>query len=433
MKRKIISRRGFVRSGLRCALGFSAFPLFQAAAGQLRAAQRSRSEVEVDDADGVLGRADAPACALVVLPDRLRRAAAEGRLALREKTRGADAMRRMPVQCLTAPAGGQTRLCWLMPRGNKGRRVFEFETTARSSFRMLAGRVDGQYEISEQGRPVLRYNYAKVDPGDLLKSVSDDNRKYAVARSDYIHPLYGPHGEVLTKDWSADHPHHRGIYWAWPEVDWHGQRGDLHALQKVFARPSGGCEALSGLVFAQLVAVNIWKWEDTEPIIRERTTIRVYPVDARGRMLDLDFLFEALDDPVLVARRGTSHYGGLNIRLSAVKDQRISKHADPAGATPRHVWADLSGSFDGAHEPAGITVIQHTSNPDYPGDWIDYPELNWLQPTFPAAGSRYEIKRDKPLRLRFRLWVHPGAEVSETVGDDIWQAANSPLSPLTAK
>ena len=66
-------------------------------------------------------------------------------------------------------------------------------------------------------------------------------RIYARARSDYIHPLFGLEGETLTKDWSTDHPHHRGIYWAWPEVDWRGQRGDLHALQHVFARPTGKC------------------------------------------------------------------------------------------------------------------------------------------------------------------------------------------------
>ena len=31
---------------------------------------------------------------------------------------------------------------------------------------------------------------------------------FAVARSNDVHPLYGPNGEVLTKDYSKDHPHH---------------------------------------------------------------------------------------------------------------------------------------------------------------------------------------------------------------------------------
>ena len=112
----------------------------------------------------------------------------------------------------------------------------------------------GQYEITEAGKPVLRYNYQTIEPGEILKSIAPGNLIYARARSNYLHPLYGLGGEVLTQDWSVDHPHHRGIYWAWPEVDWRGQRGDLHALQRVFARPTGVCAARSGPDQAQIEA-----------------------------------------------------------------------------------------------------------------------------------------------------------------------------------
>ena len=97
----------------------------------------------------------------------------------------------------------------------------------------------GQIDITDSGKPVLRYNYKTVEPGEMLNKVTPGNLIYTRARSDYIHPLYGLDGEVLTRDWSIDHPHHRGIYWAWPEVDFGTNRGDLHALQKVFARPHG--------------------------------------------------------------------------------------------------------------------------------------------------------------------------------------------------
>ena len=90
----------------------------------------------------------------------------------------------------------------------------------------------GQVEVSRGGEPVLRYNFATVPVPAALKG-----KKYAEARSDYIHPLYGPGGEVLTVDYANDHPHHRGVYWAWPEVYYKGQVRDLHALQGAFARP----------------------------------------------------------------------------------------------------------------------------------------------------------------------------------------------------
>jgi hypothetical protein len=37
---------------------------------------------------------------------------------------------------------------------------------------------------------------------------------------------------------------------------------------------------------------------------------------------------------------------------------------------------------------------------------VEYPELNWFQPTFPAADNRFELEKDKTLTLRFRIWIH---------------------------
>lgn len=110
----------------------------------------------------------------------------------------------------------------------------------------------GQIIISEGAKQVLQYNYKTVFERDAVDTLPANKYRreatdtfmanpsiYAVPRSNYIHPLYGPSGELLTRDWSKDHPHHRGIYWAWPEVEFGKKLGDLHALQIVFARPTG--------------------------------------------------------------------------------------------------------------------------------------------------------------------------------------------------
>jgi len=431
-----LSRRDFLASTARGALGLAAVPSTLLPARQAGATPLLAVRLVVDDPDGTLGRTRAPVSMSVLLEIRLRQAALEGRLQLREQTSDTAASgSAIPLQCLGPGAGDTLRLCWAMPEGPKGPRVFipaESSHPARTSMQAAQSQPGGQFDISEGAKPVLRYNYAKVEPaGAFLQTVTEDNRKYAVARSNYIHPLYGPQGETLTKDWSRDHPHHRGIYWAWPEVDWRGQRADLHALQKAFARPTGKCETLSGPVFAQLDAENLWQWEDREPIVRERALIRAYPATPAGRLLDLEFHFAALDQPVLLARRGAAHYGGLNLRFNALKDQQISKHTDRPDASPRKSWGDLSGIYAGAQVPAGVAILQHASNAHFPGDWIDYPELNWLQPAFPSVGTRYELRKAEPLVLRFRLWIHPGGQPSAAAGADRWLAANSRFSPLS--
>ena len=278
----------------------------------------------------------------------------------------------------------------------------------------------GQIILIENDQLVFRYNFSTVEPGELSKKVSADNLKYARPRSNYIHPLYGFDGEELTFDWSLDHPHHRGIYWAWPEVKWGEEMGDLHALQQVFARPTGEPKLTSGTEFAQIEAENLWLWEDKTPIVREIAFIRAYRSDDRGRYVDLLFQFTALREDVTVARRDTDKYGGLNVRLAPVKDQIITFHTDAKESNSPMAWAELSGFFEGGTSLTGLSILQNRANPGYPGDWVEYPEINWFQPTFPASQTRYALRKGEPLVLQYRLWIHR-ERADEKTHAEIWQ------------
>lgn len=278
----------------------------------------------------------------------------------------------------------------------------------------------GQVVITENGKSVLQYNYRTVEPGDLLQKVTPDNLKYARARSDYIHPLYGFDGEELTADFPLDHPHHRGIYWAWPETSYGDEMGDLHALQRVFARPTGKLKFSGGSRYARVEAINLWRWEDRETIAEERTQLTVHPATPEGRFLDIVLTIKATRDGVRIARRGTQYYGGLNMRMNRVANQQILFHTDETGAEPRMAWGIIHGTFGTGTTPTSLVVFQHPANPHYPGDWVQYPELNWLQPTFPAANTRYELKPGNPLTLRYGLWVRPGPLPSEAECRAAW-------------
>jgi hypothetical protein len=292
---------------------------------------------------------------------------------------------------------------------------------AESVLRVVRDPATGQIDITDAGQPVLRYHYQTVTPPPgYHDQVQPNSRKYAVARSDYIHPLYGPEGEELTLDWSQDHPHHRGIYWAWPEVDFGQQRGDLHALQHLFARPTGKIQLKSGDDMASIVAENRWLWEDKTPIVLEVATIVAHQADSSGRIIDLKFEFTPLVDGVKLARRGLDHYGGLNLRLAPVANLKLIHHADPAGVKPRRAWSAATGTWAGATRSSLLAVLENAANPDYPGDYVEYPVLPWFQPTFPRAGTRYELKKDQPLALQYRLWIHDGPQASQAEYQQQW-------------
>ena len=272
----------------------------------------------------------------------------------------------------------------------------------------------GQYLIVDGETPVVQYNYASVEPGkEYLEKVHANNRKYAAARSNYIHPLYGPEGEKITYDWSSDHPHHRGIYWAWPEVQYQGKMYDLHALQNVFARPTGKVKTKNGKKFAQIEAENRWMWDDKDAIVLETATIRAWAGGENGRYIDLTYKFEPLVEGVTLARRGTKAYGGLNIRMTPIKDMKLVNHADDAKEKVQAAWQAATGTWKDGTKSAVFAVFEKAENPEYPGDYIEYPNLPWYQPTFPKAGNRFELKKDEPLVLKYRLWIRSGDAPSE--------------------
>ncbi|MBN2293403.1 MAG: PmoA family protein [Pirellulales bacterium] len=283
----------------------------------------------------------------------------------------------------------------------------------------------GQVDIFDGLRPVLRYNYRTIEPPkDFAKQVKPASLKYAWPRSDYIHPLYGPNGEELTADWNHDHPHHRGIYWAWPEVQYKGKTGDLHALQYVFARPTGKIELRDGDEYAEVMAENRWMWEDKIPIVHETATIRAWKTGRHGRYVDLRFVFKAMEEGVSIARRGTKHYGGLNMRLAKISDMRLIHHVDKPDSKPRMAWQAASGTWPGG-KPALLAVFENKNNPQYPADYIQYPALPWFQPAFPKSGTRYTLEKNKPLVLEYRLWIHGGKAATESEYRDQWGECNA--------
>lgn len=291
------------------------------------------------------------------------------------------------------------------------------------SMRAVVDPATGQVELTEGDAPVLRYNYQTVEPP---AGYAARDSIYARPRSNYIHPLYGPAGEMLTNDWSKDHPHHRGIYWAWPEVQYKGELGDLHALQRVFARPTGEIELRSDADVAEVKAENRWMWEDKTPIVREVATIRAWKAGDHGRYVDLRFEFTAIDDGVTLARRGTKAYGGLNIRLAPIAGLQLVHHADPPDAAPRRAWQLAAGTWSGAERPATLSAIESAANPHYPGDYVQYPPLPWFQPTFPRAGTRYPLAKGEPLTLRYRLWIRSGGVPESVQYVEQWNRYNNP-------
>jgi hypothetical protein len=417
--------------------------------------------VVINDSNGVLGKTHAPVFVDVELNESQLLAVKEGRLTFVESFSGKS----VPVQLETNEAGEKSGVILILPEGKSDTysfKIVEIDSPIEHSIEASLNTKNSQAVIVDNNKIILQYNYQTVYEKDVIRpdSKKDDelsfsimsgvyyeeylkahpelqrndtttSRIYSIPRSDYIHPLYGLNGEMLTNDWpDGGHPHHRGIFWAWPEVEYKSQRADIYALQRVFARPTGKIEFTSGAVFAEIDAENMWMWEDREAIVNEQAIIRVYHATNESRIIDLTIKLLAVKDSVTIATRFTNSYGGLNIRMQSPKNQDISYFTDEEGAEPRRAWSDFNGIFEGSITTSGLMVLQNNQNPEYPGEWRDYPGLAWVQPTFPTPNTRYLLSKTEPLILRYRLIIHNGGKPGKKISEANWDAYNLPETPV---
>ena len=272
----------------------------------------------------------------------------------------------------------------------------------------LERRAEG-FLFLEAGRPVLFYQLAP-------KSLDGRSR-----RANYIHPLYGLDGEILTEDFPADHIHHRGVFWAWHQVAVNGRKmGDAWLAQDFLARivtaepVSARAEAAALRVRAEWVSPALTDDAGNEqPFLDEVTTVRVHRVERDLRKIDFEIrLSSRVDDLSLGGSEDDKGYGGFSVRARLPEDIRFLSRRGPL--TPRRTaleagrWVDLTGSFSGKNgRPAGIAILCHPSLPGFPQPWILRSETSMQNPVWP--GSRpVSLTRGKPLTFRYRLLVHRG-------------------------
>ncbi len=242
------------------------------------------------------------------------------------------------------------------------------------------------------------------------------NAKYS--RANYIHPLYGLDGEILTEDFPTDHLHHRGVFWAWHQAYVGDKKlGDSWAIDNFFwdiynvkvLTPDSQSRALQVEVY--------WKsalWTDTtgsqKPFVKETTIIRVHRAQDDIRKVDFQISLLALEDGVRIGgSEDEKGYGGFTTRIplpdglsfigtdGPVEPQNLSVEGGP--------WLDFSGRFRDDGKTSGIAILCHKSLPGYPQRWILRRKGSAQNPVFPGREA-VALSRDKPLVLRYRLIIH---------------------------
>jgi hypothetical protein len=260
-------------------------------------------------------------------------------------------------------------------------------------------------------------------------------------RANYIHPLYGLDGQILTEDFPTDHPHHRGIFWAWHQV-WLGDKklGDSWATQDFFWDVYDA-KILDIDSKSRALQVHVlWKsplWTDADgkkkAFVKETTTIRVHRAQNDIRKIDFEIKLLALEDGMrLGGSEDVKGYGGFSTRIPLPDDLSFTGTGGPVEPTNLSVeagpWLDFSGDFGNDGNTSGLTILCHNSSPGYPQRWILRRKGSAQNPVYPGRHP-VVLPRNKPVILRYRLMIHRGKLNREEL-DKLQADYNSELLPI---
>jgi hypothetical protein len=291
---------------------------------------------------------------------------------------------------------------------------------------------DEGFNITEAGEKIMSYQRRH-------KSI---NGKYL--RANYIHPLYGLDGEILTEDFPADHPHHRGIFWAWHQV-WLGDEklGDCWAAQNFFWDVYDA-EILTIDPQSRALKLHVY-WKSPiltdadgkqQPFVEETTTIRVHRAEKDIRKIDFQIDLLALKDGMrLGGSEDAKGYGGFTTRIplpDGLKFTSTNGPVEPANlSVEAGPWLDFSGNLGGQGKTSGLAILCHSSSPGYPQRWILRRRGSAQNPVYPGRHP-VPLSREKPLVLRYRLIIHRG-DVNHINLDRLQAEYNSLSDPLFDK
>ncbi|MEX1136294.1 MAG: PmoA family protein [Balneolales bacterium] len=259
--------------------------------------------------------------------------------------------------------------------------------------------------ILDGDQPVLSILHGRIDPPEGM-----DGEYW---RSNYIHPIYGLDGEELTEDFPEDHPHHRGLFWTWPDVTYGDKNIDPWALIGARQLFRGRMNSEVKADRASISFESGWRLDEGwDPFIEENITITVHPADEMGRSIDFRLHFRNVStEKVTLRGRGETGYGGFNIRpVGSRPGNRITTAAGELKDDALIVesgWADYSSIVSDDETYAGLAIFQHPSNPDFPhSGWI-LRHYGFLGASWPQY-ERLELAPGESFELAYRVFVHRG-------------------------
>lgn len=234
---------------------------------------------------------------------------------------------------------------------------------------------EGALIISAKHKNLLQYNYKTNYPpagGDT-----------AFKRSGFIHPLWTPNGQSLTRINAPDHYHHYGLWNPWTRVLFEGDTVDFWNLKdkKGTVKFVDFVSVNAGNVYGEYQTLHehiAFTNQGEKAAMNELQTVRIYQIDEHQNYYLADITIQlncASDSPVVLQEY---RYGGLGWRATEkwnkdnsetlTSEGKVRVEAD--GTTAR--WVILQGNLD--QDYGGAVMMSSPTNYNHPEPLRIWPE-----------------------------------------------------------
>ena len=349
---------------------------------------------------------------------------------------------RIELPCQLEP-GNSPRLWWIpeakTATGPSRKFILIKDSTFRAKNAITAELNAKTLIIFQNKEKVLQYNVAEVFPPDTVRTI--------YRRSGFIHPLWSPSGNVLTRINAPDHWHHFGIWNPWTKTHFEGHSTDFWNLAEGqgTVRFAGFNALVSGPVFGGFKArqehVDFQCKGGDKVAMNEVWDIRIWNIGSYAGVKvwvwDMTTTLNcASASPITL--EAYRYGGGIGFRANEAwsnqnswvltSEGKIRKDADGSRAR----WCDVGGEFSG-NGTSGILFMSNPSNREYPEPMRVWPENanggrgDMYFEFCPIRDKSWELIPGNEYVLKYRMLVYDG-KIDPLLAERLWNDfAHPPL------
>jgi hypothetical protein len=315
--------------------------------------------------------------------------------------------------------GDPRKLTWMVAAGTGipgEKHMYELvQGRANQKEAIRASVNDGALVIHSGDQNLLQYYFRTVYPPKGVDT--------AYKRSGFIHPLWSPHGQVLTRIQPPDHYHHYGIWNPWTHVAYEGDTVDFWNInsRQGTVRFAKFVSVENGPLFSEFGALHehvVFKKTGKEKVaMNELQRVRVYAPGKNQDYFIVDFNMQmncADESPVKLLEY---RYAGLGWRTTEKWDNKNSMVLTSEGKTRKDSdgskarWCIVQGEID--NDYAGVVMMSFPTNYNYPEPLRIWPEDQYNRGDMfanfcPTKDMDWLLNPGKNYALKYRFLVFNG-------------------------